>query len=85
MKRKNVKGLALNANAPPRSFSNSQPTEDDGRLEIGVEYRLDLKQDDLEIVKELGSGNGGTVSKVRHKASGLLMARKVRLPPNTNF
>ena len=47
------------------------------QLEIGIEYKLDLKKDDLEVIKELGSGNGGTVSKVRHRATGTIMARKV--------
>lgn len=46
-------------------------------LEIGVEYRLELRADDLEVLHELGSGNGGTVSKVIHKATKLVMARKV--------
>ncbi|CRK48751.1 hypothetical protein BN1723_020639, partial [Verticillium longisporum] len=42
-----------------------------------IEYKLDLKQEDLEVLKELGSGNGGTVSKVRHVLTGTVMARKV--------
>lgn len=88
LKRKNVKGLALNAPAPrPIAPSESdQPVpghvnENNNRqtaqLEIGIEYRLDLKREDLEVLKELGSGNGGTVSKVRHVVTGTIMARKV--------
>lgn len=91
MKRKNVKGLALNAPAPRAPAAS----EGDGagglggldqagnrasttaQLEIGIEYKLDLKREDLEVLKELGSGNGGTVSKVRHIATGTVMARKV--------
>jgi len=46
-------------------------------LEIGVEFQLDLKTDDFQILKELGSGNGGTVSKVMHPATKIIMARKV--------
>lgn len=89
LKRKNVKGLALNK-PPPRPAApaeNNQQTsvgnevdELAGRtqqLEIGIEYKLDLKREDLEVLKELGSGNGGTVSKVRHIATGTIMARKV--------
>lgn len=88
MKRKNVKGLALSA-PPPRnltpSTSDSQApggigNEESGRgdtLEIGVEFRLDLKAEDLIVLKELGSGNGGTVSKVQHAATKVIMARKV--------
>ncbi|KAJ3211061.1 MAP kinase kinase (MEK) [Entophlyctis luteolus] len=35
-----------------------------------------LQDADLEFVCELGAGNGGTVSKVRHTPTGTLMARK---------
>jgi mitogen-activated protein kinase kinase len=87
MKRKNVKGLALTPAAPkpPPTAETSRHDEldlkDDGdktaQLEIGIEYKLDLRPDDLEVLKELGSGNGGTVSKVRHITTGTIMARKV--------
>lgn len=79
MKRKNVKGLALNA-PPPRAPAPSENLEDGrtAQLEIGIEYKLDLKREDLDVLKELGSGNGGTVSKVKHIATGTVMARKVK-------
>ncbi|KAI5462582.1 kinase-like domain-containing protein [Mariannaea sp. PMI_226] len=86
MKRKNVKGLALKAApTPPPTAENHRHDFDsgredagkDGQLEIGIEYKLDLKPEDLEILKELGSGNGGTVSKVKHLTTGTVMARKV--------
>ncbi|MBN3271394.1 MP2K2 kinase, partial [Polyodon spathula] len=38
----------------------------------------ELKDDDFHRICELGAGNGGVVTKVRHKPSGLVMARKVR-------
>lgn len=94
MKRKNVKGLALKAAPkPPPTAENNQhdfdsgreDTGKDGQLEIGIEYKLDLKPEDLEILKELGSGNGGTVSKVKHLTTGTVMARKVRLVPHTSL
>jgi mitogen-activated protein kinase kinase len=87
MKRKNVKGLALSA--PPAKPSTPSAGDsqipgalghNDGRpdtLEIGVEFRLDLKAEDLIVLRELGSGNGGTVSKVQHAATKVVMARKV--------
>lgn len=88
MKRKNVKGLALTPAAPkppPTAETGLKfdPRENDqsAQLEIGIEYKLDLKQEDLEVLKELGSGNGGTVSKVRHVLTGTVMARKVGSPP----
>jgi mitogen-activated protein kinase kinase len=87
MKRKNVKGLALSA--PPAKPATPSAGDaqipgalghDEGRadtLEIGVEFRLDLKAEDLIVLRELGSGNGGTVSKVQHAATKVVMARKV--------
>lgn len=89
LKRKNVKGLALNASAS----TASKPSEGDAQipgaigntdsnrtdtLEIGLEFRLDLRSEDLITLKELGAGNGGTVSKVRHASTNVIMARKVR-------
>jgi mitogen-activated protein kinase kinase len=81
MKRKNKKGLALSA-PPPKPApapGDAGQGEDDKHdtLEIGVEFRLDLKAEDLIVLRELGSGNGGTVSKVQHAATKVIMARKV--------
>jgi mitogen-activated protein kinase kinase len=91
LKRKNVKGLALNS-APkpaanpsdgdaqaPGAAGNSEGTRTD-TLEIGLEFRLDLRSEDLVTLKELGAGNGGTVSKVMHASTKVVMARKVRYP-----
>ena len=87
MGRKNRKGLALAPSTPktpepsagdaqiPGALGNHQAQLD--TLEIGVEFQLDLKTDDLVILRELGSGNGGTVSKVMHPATKIIMARKV--------
>lgn len=85
LKRKNVKGLALAAPPAPRSITPSEQSESSrqtAQLEIGIEYKLDLKREDLEVLKDLGHGNGGTVSKVRHMATGTIMARKVSSLPN---
>lgn len=38
----------------------------------------ELKDEDFDPICELGAGNGGVVNKVRHKPSGLVMARKVK-------
>lgn len=87
MKRKNVKGLALSAPQPRAAQSGADAQlpgsrrDDDraaGQLEIGVEFRLDLRAEDLIVIRELGHGNGGTVSKVQHAATKAIMARKVR-------
>ncbi|PYH63879.1 MAP kinase [Aspergillus piperis CBS 112811] len=88
LKRKNVKGLALNA-APKPAANNSDGdaqvpgaigNADSNRtdtLEIGLEFRLDLRSEDLVTLKELGAGNGGTVSKVMHASTKVVMARKI--------
>lgn len=88
LKRKNVKGLALNAT--PKAAS--KPSDGDAQipgaignldshrtdtLEIGLEFKLDLRSEDLVPLKEVGAGNGGTVSKVMHASTKVVMARKV--------
>ncbi|KAJ5692125.1 Dual specificity protein kinase FUZ7 [Penicillium macrosclerotiorum] len=88
LKRKNVKGLALNA--APKANDASKPSDGDAQipgaignadrtdtLEIGLEFRLDLRSEDLVTLKELGAGNGGTVSKVMHASTKVVMARKI--------
>ncbi|KAL4766824.1 kinase-like domain-containing protein [Aspergillus nidulans var. acristatus] len=88
LKRKNVKGLALNAapkSTPTLSNGDSQVPGAAGNgesnrtdtLEIGLEFRLDLRSEDLITLKELGAGNGGTVSKVMHASTKVVMARKI--------
>lgn len=86
MKRKNVKGLALTPAAPKppptsennfRHSRNNYSEDTSAQLEIGIEFNLDLRPEDLEIIKDLGSGNGGTVSKVKHIPTNTTMARKV--------
>lgn len=87
LKRKNVKGLALSAPPAPKQQT---PADNDPHgfgsighgaqadtLEIGLEFKLDLKSEDLIVIKELGAGNGGTVSKVMHATTKVVMARKV--------
>lgn len=89
LKRKNVKGLALNAAPKPASNNSDGDAQVPGAigntdsnrtdtLEIGLEFRLDLRSEDLVTLKELGAGNGGTVSKVMHASTKVVMARKVR-------
>lgn len=85
MKRKNVKGLALSAPPPKPAPAAGDalppgalaPDDKHDTLEIGVEFQLDLRAEDLIVLRELGSGNGGTVSKVQHAATKVIMARKV--------
>ncbi|BGP11419.1 MAP kinase kinase (MEK) [Rhodotorula toruloides] len=59
-----------------RSYHN-QLNEQLASLELGVEFRIDLRNEDLEVLDELGSGNGGTVSRVLHVPTKAVMAKKV--------
>jgi mitogen-activated protein kinase kinase len=79
MKRRNVKGLALTPAAPKpppaaESAGNDRESEDRDQLEIGIEFNLDLRPQDIEVIRDLGAGNGGTVSKVRHIPTNMVMA-----------
>lgn len=46
------------------------------------EADMKFRDKDFEFLCELGSGSGGSVSKVRHKATGAVMARKVGATSN---
>ncbi len=63
----------------PNSGANyhNKLTQQLASLELGVEYKLDLKNEDLKTLAELGAGNGGTVTKVLHEKSNTVMAKKV--------
>lgn len=39
--------------------------------------QLDLSNNNLEFISDLGAGNGGNVTKVKHKPTGIFMAKKV--------
>ncbi|KAI5853185.1 kinase-like domain-containing protein [Morchella snyderi] len=84
LKRKNLKGLKLSETPKPAAPAIEDPAtkiNDIGdqlsTLEIGVEFKLDLRAEDLKVVNELGAGNGGTVSKVVHAPTKTIMAKKV--------
>ena len=46
-------------------------------LDMNAEIKLDLKDDDLKELQELGQGNGGSVKKVEHIPTKTIMAKKV--------
>lgn len=52
-------------------------------LELGVEFQLNIRNEDLQDISSLGSGNGGTVSKALHIPTNRIMARK-RIPIEAN-
>ena len=79
MKRRNLKNLKVNleGSVDPSEEAMRPLSEQLSGLEVGVEYQISLRPEDLEVQEELGSGAGGTVSRVIHRPSGLVMARKV--------
>lgn len=85
LKRKNIKGLALSKSIKPTPPALQEERSRDSigdqlsTLEIGVEFKVDLRAEDLKVVNELGAGNGGTVSKVIHAPTKTIMAKKVCL------
>jgi mitogen-activated protein kinase kinase len=64
-----------------RTDYHDKLTEQLATLEIGLEFKLDLHAEDLQLLGDLGAGNGGTVCKATHLPTKLIMARKVSVLP----
>ncbi|KAF6006002.1 hypothetical protein HII12_005225 [Brettanomyces bruxellensis] len=62
---------------PERKASTDELISNIQHLELGVEYQVPIKAEELVQLKKLGSGNSGTVSKVLHIPTQKIMARKV--------
>ena len=60
-----------------RSAIQASLTSTLARLDIMGGARLDLRNEDLTSLQELGHGNGGSVVKALHVPSGTIMAKKV--------
>jgi mitogen-activated protein kinase kinase len=81
------KGFTLDPTLPPdspvtgrRSAMHKTLSNTLAKLDLRAEERkLDLKNSDLRKLAELGQGNGGSVVKVEHIPSGMIMAMKVRI------
>jgi hypothetical protein len=58
---------------PPRHASPPVPPANGS----SAKQSLDLNEEDLETLEELGMGAGGTVYRVRHRPSGTIMAKKI--------
>lgn len=54
------------------SSANSTRSKREGRKK-----KIELKQEDLKVLGDLGAGAGGSVAKVVHSGTGLMMAKKV--------
>jgi len=62
-----------------KSNAHSRITDQIIALDINSEKKLDLRNEDLKELAELGQGNGGSVKKVEHVPTGTLMAKKIVL------
>ncbi|OMJ10323.1 Dual specificity protein kinase FUZ7, partial [Smittium culicis] len=74
--------LAFSTFIDPSEVPQSKPSEiseppNINQLELGLEYSLNIRQEDLKTINELGSGASGTVSKVLHIPTNTQMAMKV--------
>ncbi|ORY61056.1 kinase-like domain-containing protein [Leucosporidium creatinivorum] len=69
--------LSSSSTASTRSSYHNKLSEQLATLELGVEFKLDLRSEDLEVLSELGCGNGGTVSRCLHGPTRAIMAKKV--------
>jgi len=85
--KKKSPGLGLKIAATGRTVSDSQldSTGQAGGLvppprpiELPRSNKLNVKVEDLDVMEELGAGNGGTVHRVVYKPTGAILARKVR-------
>lgn len=65
--------------AKPPEREHDDISQHINRMDIGAksDVHLDLSNANLRTISELGAGNGGTVTKVEHIPTGLLMAKKV--------
>lgn len=66
------------SNATPVSpFSSSSSSSASDANDPDGSHCMDIKTEDLEVIKLLGEGAAGTVRKVLHRPSGRIMAKKV--------
>ncbi|QPG74340.1 hypothetical protein FOA43_001667 [Brettanomyces nanus] len=64
-------------NDPERKTSTDELMNNIQHLELGVEYQVPIKAEELVQLKKLGSGNSGSVSKMLHLPTQKIMARKI--------
>ena len=67
----------LPSSAPPTASASK--TYHSALSEKLANFGEDLKNEDLKDIQELGQGNGGSVKKVEHTPTGMIMAKKVCL------
>lgn len=93
-KKRNFKALQLPSDPAPQELSPPQTTPHQTGIRSAITHTLagldgtaskgksfgPLKNEEFRNIRELGLGNGGSVIKVEHLPSGLIMAKKVVHP-----
>lgn len=74
----NLNSHSIDDTIKPDSTPVNELNEQMATLELGVEFKLDIRPEDLKTIERLGAGNGGTVSKVMHIPTKTIMAKKVK-------
>ncbi|KAF9555200.1 kinase, partial [Agrocybe pediades] len=62
-----------------RSALHATITNTLAKLDLKATPKLDIKNEDLRKLADLGQGNGGSVVKVEHEPTGTIMAKKIVL------
>ncbi|TFK71279.1 Pkinase-domain-containing protein [Pluteus cervinus] len=77
--------LAVNQGSAPlvstqsASRRNTYTTLTNTLANLDTEIKIELRNEDLKDLQELGAGNGGSVKKVEHTPTGMIMAKKIVL------
>lgn len=76
--RSNPLSSPASTSVKPQQQQKSPPNEaSQPSMKRVKSQRLELKDDDLVVLNELGLGSGGTVYRVRHTQTGQIMAKKI--------
>ncbi|KAI8848920.1 kinase-like domain-containing protein [Chytridium lagenaria] len=77
-KKKASLGLKLDSLPPSEEFDSPSQAKPLTTVDLSLPPQFsDMKIEDIDIISELGVGNGGTVNKIMHKPTSTLMARKI--------
>ncbi|KAJ3119123.1 MAP kinase kinase (MEK) [Phlyctochytrium bullatum] len=77
-KKKASLGLKLDSLPPSKEFDSPSQAKPLTTVDLSLPPQFsEIQSEDIEIISELGAGNGGTVNKVLHKPTNTIMARKV--------
>ncbi|KAJ3220390.1 MAP kinase kinase (MEK) [Dinochytrium kinnereticum] len=77
-KKKASLGLKLDSLPPSQDYDSPSQAKPLTTVDLSLPPQFsDIKVEDIDIISELGAGNGGTVNKVLHKTTNTMMARKI--------